>query len=156
MAQKPDRIRTIFCAHHRQGISIPARLKTRIDFEKICGMDRFCSGNTTKKELLSIKSSFFVYPSRSRGFPKRAKRVLGAPQAWHIITTQSCNIISPFGLYLITRQRAACLRFDETQDSVLILFTVDSILRRDRNTFPKILLSLLRTFPALHNNFVRG
>ena len=42
MARKPERPRTTFCAHHRQGISLSACLKTRIDFEKTCGMDRFC------------------------------------------------------------------------------------------------------------------
>ena len=29
-------------SHHRQGISLSAYLKTRIDFEKTCGTDRFC------------------------------------------------------------------------------------------------------------------
>ena len=29
-------------SHHRQRISLSARLKTRIDFEKTCGTDRFC------------------------------------------------------------------------------------------------------------------
>ena len=30
---------------------------------------------------------------------------LSKPQAWHIITTQSCISSAPLGLYLITRQR---------------------------------------------------
>ena len=32
---------------------------------------------------------------------------LSKPQAWHIITTQSCISSAPLGLYLITRQRAS-------------------------------------------------
>ena len=32
---------------------------------------------------------------------------LSKPQAWHIITTQSCISSAPLGLYIITRQRAS-------------------------------------------------
>ena len=44
MEQKPERPRTTFNSHHRQGISLSTNRKTRIDFEKTCGMDLFCKG----------------------------------------------------------------------------------------------------------------
>ena len=39
----------IFAAHHRQGISLSADLKSWIDFEKTCGTDRFCKSITRKQ-----------------------------------------------------------------------------------------------------------
>ena len=108
MARKPDRPRITFCAHHRQGISMPADLETRIDFKKTCFADRFCKVVPTKKELLSTKSSFFVYPSRRLGIssPREVRRISSAP----------------VGLYLITRQRASYLRLDDIQTFGLMIY----------------------------------
>ena len=60
MEQKPERPRTTFGSHHRQGISLSADGKPWIDFEKTCSMDRFCKGVPTKNALLSTdKGAFF-------------------------------------------------------------------------------------------------
>ena len=66
------------------------------DSKSVCH-NRHVSSNLTacanKKELLSTKSSFFVYPSRRLGIssPREVRRISSAP----------------LGLYLITRQRAS-------------------------------------------------
>ena len=49
---------------------------------------------------------------------------LSKPQAWHIITARSVVYIIKGGkppLYLITRQRASCLRLDDIQHFVLMI-----------------------------------
>ncbi len=61
----------------------------------------------TKKELLSTKSSFFVYPSRRLCISSDASR--------YIIKGDKPP------LYLITRQRASCLRLDNIQHYVLMI-----------------------------------
>ena len=62
----------------------------------------------TKKELLSTKSSFFVYPSRRLG--------ISSPHKVRCISS------APLGLYLITRQRVFFLRLDEMQHCVLMIY----------------------------------
>ena len=47
----------------------------------------------TKKEVTFVYQKLLLFLSK--------------PQAWHIITTQSCISSAPLGLYLITRQRAS-------------------------------------------------
>ena len=85
----PRKISVKCSSHHRQGISLSSRLKTRIDFEKTCGMDRFCNSvpKNSENDVLGI--------------------FLSKPQAWYIITTQSWISSALLGLYLITRQRAS-------------------------------------------------
>ena len=61
----------------------------------------------TKKELLSTKSSFFVYPSRRLG--------ISSPHEVRCISS------APLGLYLITRQRASSLRLDDIQTFGLMI-----------------------------------
>ena len=47
---------------------------------------------------------------------------LSKPQAWYIITTQSCISPAPLGLYIITRQRVYYLRLDDIQCSALMIY----------------------------------
>jgi len=50
---------------------------------------------------------------------------LSKPQAWHIIDVRSAAHIIKGGkppLYLITRQRASCLRLDDIQHFVLMIY----------------------------------
>jgi len=50
---------------------------------------------------------------------------LSKPQAWHIIAAQRAVYIIKGGeppLYLITRQRAFCLRLDDIQHFVLMIY----------------------------------
>ena len=50
-------------SHHCQGMSLPARLKTRIDFKKTCSMDLFCSGVTKRScKKGSEKKRAYVFP----------------------------------------------------------------------------------------------
>ena len=57
-----------------------------------------------KKELLSTRSSFFVYPSRRLG--------ISSPHEVRCISS------APAGLYLITRKRASYLRLDDIPQQV--------------------------------------
>ena len=66
------------------------------------------SSPPTKRELLSTKSSLFVYPSRRLG--------ISSPREVRCISS------APAGLYLITRQRAFCLRLDDIQHFVLMIY----------------------------------
>ena len=59
MARKPDRHRLTFCAPHRQGESLSTDRKTRIDFEKTCGMDRFCKG-VPKEKSTALRGGLFL------------------------------------------------------------------------------------------------
>ena len=54
------------CSHHSQGISLSTDRKTRIDFEKTCGMDRFWKGITRKKPFAK-RMAFFNDVFRLRG-----------------------------------------------------------------------------------------
>ena len=62
----------------------------------------------TKKELLSTKSSFFVYPSHRLG--------ISSPREVRCISS------APLGLYIITRQRASYLRLDDIQTFGLMIY----------------------------------
>jgi hypothetical protein len=54
------------------------------------------------------KCSVFVYPSRRLG-------ISSPREAW-------CISSAPLGLYLITRQRAFCLRLDDIQCYALVIY----------------------------------
>ena len=68
MEQKPERSRTAFCAHHRQGISLFADFETRIDFEKTCGTDRFCNSVPKNPSLATWIFSFVPQGTASSVF----------------------------------------------------------------------------------------
>lgn len=61
----------------------------------------------TKRELLSTKSSLFVYPSH--------RLCISSPHNVRCISS------APAGLDIITRQRASYLRLDDIQNCVLVI-----------------------------------
>ena len=73
-------------------------------------MDRFSDRSSilltsTKKEVTFGRQKLLLFLSK--------------PQAWYIITARSAvHIISPFGLYLITRKRVSFLRLDDMPQQV--------------------------------------
>ena len=83
---------------------------------RVNGQNRFEGSNP----LLSAKKEVtFVY--------QKLLLFLSKPQAWYIITTQSCISPAPLGLYIITRQRVYYLRLDEMQHCVLMICNSDGI-----------------------------
>ena len=89
----------------------------------ILNIAELCKGSTADSDSVCLGSNPSSAANKKRTFVyQKFSFCLSKPQAWHIITTQSCISSAPLGLYLITRQRASCLRLDDIQHFVLMIY----------------------------------